>query len=94
MIGRIIAEEEFLHQGLVHHLFVSAIEGAACEFRFEVRCTPAGENQPQTLFEKTIDFSDILPLCPNTTLDQLIEAEARAIRLAVVTEEDLHAHDP
>ena len=94
MIGHLIAEEEFLHLGAIHHLYVSAIDGAECEFRYEVRCTTPGEAAPQTLFEKTVDFSDILPLCPKATLDQLVKAQARAIRRAVCVEEDLHAHDP
>ncbi len=94
MIGHIIAEERFLHQGVDHHLFVSAIEGAENEFRFEVRRIPPGGTEPSTVFEKTVDFTALLDQCPNTTLDQLIAAELAAARCEVNSEEEIHAHDP
>ncbi|VGO17262.1 hypothetical protein PDESU_05858 [Pontiella desulfatans] len=94
MRGHIIAEERFLHQGIDHHLFVTASDGAQNEYRFEVRRTAPGSGHPETIFEKTEDLSTLLGQCPNTTIDQLIEAELRAIRVAVTAEEDLHANDP
>ena len=94
MRGHIIVEDTFLHQGIDHHLFVAAIEGAENEFRFEVRRIQPGGTQPETIFEKTEDMSLQLAQCPNTTIDQLINAELRAIKKSVNSEEDLHANDP
>jgi len=94
MRGHIIAEERFLHQGIEHHLYVTASDGAEHEYRFEVRRLPAGGDHRETVFEKTEDLSEQLIQCPNTTVDQLIYAEMTAVRRAVLEEEDLHAHDP
>ena len=94
MRGHIIVEDRFLHQGTEHHLFVSQIEGVEYEYRFEVRCLLPGTDQHETVFEKTEDLSRQLAQCPNTTIDQLIMAEVRAIRNTVNREEDIHAHDP
>ncbi|MBT8042686.1 MAG: hypothetical protein KJN98_05915 [Pontiella sp.] len=94
MRGHIIVEDRFLHQGTEHHLFVSHIEGAEHEYRFEVRRLVPGAEKPETVFEKTEDLAQQLAQCPNTTIDQLITAEMNAIKNAVNAEEDIHAHDP
>jgi hypothetical protein len=94
MRGHIIAEEQFLHQAIEHHLFVTAIEGAKNEYRFEVRRIPPGRDEPETIFEKIENLSGQLAQCPNTTIDQLINAELCTIKKAVSSEEDIHAHDP
>jgi len=94
MRGHIIAEDQFLHQGIDHHLFVTQADGAEHEYRFEVRRTAPGGDHPETVYEKTEDLSRLLAQCPNTTIDQLINAELSAIKKTVNTEEDLHAHDP
>jgi len=94
MRGHIIVEDRFLHQGIDHHLFVADIEGAEHEYRFEVRRIQPGRAEPETIFEKTEDLSGQLVQCPNTTIDQLIAAELRAIKKAVTDEEKAHAHDP
>lgn len=90
MRGRIIAEERFLHQGIDHHLFVTGIEGARHQYRFEVRRILPGHEEPATEFEKTVDFSDR----PDGPIEELLQAELRAIKQAVTDEEALHAHDP
>lgn len=94
MRGHIIAEEQFLHLGIEHHLFVSAIENAPHEYRFEVRRIAPGGDHPDTIYEKLVDLSADLAQCPNTTIDQLITAEITSIRHEVYAEEDIHAHDP
>ena len=94
MRGRIIAEIQFLHQGIDHHVFVTAIENAEHEYRFEVRRTAPGDDHAGTIYEKFVDLSADLAQCPNTTIDQLISAELDTIKHKVNTEEDIHAHDP
>jgi hypothetical protein len=94
MRGHIIAEDQFLHQGIDHHLFVTASGGIEYEYRFEVRRTAPGCDQQETIFEKTENLSGLLSQCPNTTIDQLITAELQAIKMAVTSEEGLHANDP
>ena len=94
MRGHIIAEEQFLHQGIDHHVFVTAIENADKEYRFEVRRIAPGGDHPEPIYEKVVDLSSELARCPNTTINQLIEAELMTIRHEVCAEEDLHVHDP
>jgi len=94
MRGHIIAETQFLHQGIDHHAFVTAIENAENEYRFEVRRVAPGGDHPETIYEKIVDLSHELTQCPNTTIDQLINAELDTIRQKVNAEEDIHAHDP
>ena len=94
MRGHIIVEDRFLYQGIDHHLFITVSDGAEHEYRFEVRRTLPGGDHSETVFEKTEDLSAQLAHCPNTTIDQLIDAERVAIRNAVTAEEDIHAHDP
>ena len=94
MRGHIIAEEQFLHQGIDHHIFVTAIENADSEYRFEVRRIAPGAAHAETVYEKVVDLSSTLAQCPNTTIDQLIRAELDNIKHEVSTEEDIHAHDP
>lgn len=94
MRGHIIVEDRFLHQGIDHHLFVTASDGAEHEYRFEVRCIPPGKDEPESVFEKTEDLSAQLARCPNTTIDQLINAEVSAIKHTINIEEEIHAHDP
>lgn len=94
MRGHIIAEDRFMHQGIDHHLFVTQADSTEHEYRFEVRRTAPGDDRAETVFEKTEDLSALLAQCPNTTIDQLINAELRAIKKSVSTEEDLHANDP
>jgi len=94
MRGHIIAEMQFLHQGIDHHAFVTAIENTEYEYRFEVRRIAPGGDRPETIYEKVIDLSHELSQCPNTTIDQLINAELSSIKQKVNAEEDIHAHDP
>lgn len=94
MRGHIIAEEQFLHQGIDHHVFVTAIENADNEYRFEVRRIAPGEDHQEAIYEKVIDLSSELAQCPNTTIDQLINAEVAAIKNEVYADEDIHVHDP
>jgi hypothetical protein len=94
MRGHIIAETEFLHLSIDHHVFVTAIENADNEYRFEVRRIAPGDDRSETIYEKVIDLSSELTRCPNTTIDQLINAELDAVKYEVCTEEDIHAHDP
>ncbi len=94
MIGHIVAEDKFLHQGIDHHLFVVRSEKNENEFRFEVRRIAPGDDQAESIYEKTVDFSATLKTCPNTTIDQLIDAELNSIRQDVNAEEEIHAHDP
>jgi hypothetical protein len=94
MRGHIIVEDRFMHQGIDHHLFVTASDGAEHEYRFEVRRTAPGGDHPETIFEKTENLASLLATCPNTTIDQLITAELQAIRKNVNEEEDIHANDP
>ncbi len=93
MRGHIIAEERFLHQGVDHQMFVTGIEGAEHEYRFEVRRIAPGGDLPETVFEKIADLSEALAQGTGTS-DQLINTELCAIRKAVTDEEDIHAHDP
>jgi hypothetical protein len=94
MRAHVIAEDQFLHQGIDHHAFVSAIENAEHEYRFEVRRIAPGADHQTTVYERVVDLSAELARCPNTTIDQLIAAELAHIRHQVTSEEDLHAHDP
>lgn len=94
MRGHIIAEKQFLHQGIDHHVFVTAIENAEYEYRFEVRRIAPGGDRPETIYERVVDLSSELAKCPNTTIDQLIEAELDGIQREVNAEEDIHVHDP
>ena len=94
MRGHIIAEERFLHQGVDHHLFVTGIDDAENEYRFEVRRIPPGSDQPETVFEKTIDFSAPSDQRPAEPIDKLIHIELEAIKKTVNEEEDIHTHDP
>ncbi len=94
MIGHIVAEDRFLHQGIDHHLFVVRSEQNESEFRFEVRRTTPGGDHPESIYEKTVDLSGQLGKCPNTTMDQLVTAELDAIKRKVSSEEDIHVHDP
>lgn len=94
MIGYIVAEERFLHQGIDHHLYVTRSDENGNEFRFEVRYIPPGTDEYETLYERMVDFTDQLEQCPNTNIDQLINAELAAIRLEVLADEEIHAHDP
>lgn len=94
MRGHIIAEIQFLHQGVDHHAFVTVIENAENEYRFEVRRTAPGNDHPETVYEKVVDLSMKLAQCPNTTIDQLITAELASIKYEVNAEEEIHAHDP
>ena len=94
MRGRIIAEDKFLHQGTDHHVFVTAIENAGNEYRFEVRRIAPGADHPETVYEKVVDLSSAFAESPNTTIDQLINAELSAVKREVNAEEDIHANDP
>jgi hypothetical protein len=94
MRGHIIAEKQFLHQGTDHHAFVTAIENAENEYRFEVRRVAPGADHAETVYEKVVDLSSAIAQCPNTTIDQLISAELSTVRREVSDEEDIHAHDP
>jgi hypothetical protein len=94
MRGHIIAEEQFLHQGIDHRIFVTAIENTENEYRFEVRRIAPGGDRPETIYEKVVDLSSELTRCPDTTIDQLINAELDAVKYEVSTEEDIRAHDP
>jgi len=94
MRGHIIIEDRFLHMGTDHRLFVTGIENEENEFRFEVTRIPPGGDAPETVFEKLVNFSAKLAQCPDTTLDQLVNAELIAVRSAVFGDEDLHVHDP
>ena len=94
MRGHIIAEDRFLHQGIDHCLFVTGIEEAGHEYRFEVRCIPPGGEHSETEYEKIIDFSPRLAQNPGISIDELIKAELQAIKKSVIDEEDIHAHDP
>ena len=60
MRGHIIAEEQFLHQGIDHHVFVTAIENAEHEYRFDVRRIAPGADQAETIYEKAVDLSSAL----------------------------------
>ena len=90
MRGHIVAEERFLRQGVDHHLFVTGIENFEHEYRFEVRRIPPGSDHPETIFEKTFDFSGQ----PKSSIDELIKAKLQAIQKEVTEEETIHAHDP
>lgn len=94
MRGQIVTEDRFLHQGIDHHLFVSRSEENENEFRFDVRCLPAGTDRHETIYERTVDYSDMLHQCSDNTIDQLIEAELAAIKLKVFADEARHANDP
>jgi len=94
MRGHIIAEEQFLHQGIDHHVFVTAIENAEHEYRFEVRRIAPGGDQPETIYERVVDLSSELAKCPHATIDQLIGAQLDSIQTEVNAEEDIHVHDP
>jgi hypothetical protein len=94
MRGHIIAEEQFLHQGIDHHVFVTAIENAENEYRFEVRRIAPGADHADTVYEKVIDLSSLSADYPDTPIDQLIRAQLDTVRNEVNAEEDIHAHDP
>jgi len=94
MRGHIITEDRFLHQGIDHHLFVTGIEAVENEYRFEVTRIPPGGDRSETVFEKTIDFSEALSLSKTDSIAQMIEAELVSIKVLVNTDEDLHVHDP
>ncbi len=94
MIGHIVVEDRFLHQGIDHHLFVTQSEENEYEFRFEVRCIPQGKAEYESVYERVVDLTDMLAQCPNTTVNQLIEAELSSVRLEVFADEAPHAHDP
>ncbi len=94
MRGHIVAEERFLHQGMEHHLFVSQGDGAEHEYRFEVRRIAPGSDHPETIYEKTEEFTTVLAKDPNTNIGELLCAELTLIKKKVFAEEDLHANDP
>ncbi len=94
MRGHIVTEDRFLHQGIDHHLFVTRSEENENEFRFDVRCMQPGAEKHETIYERTVDFSDMLEQCPGTAIDHLIDAELTAIRLEVFAAEAPHANDP
>jgi hypothetical protein len=94
MRGHIIAEDKFLHQGLEHHTFVTGIEHADHEYRFEVRRIPPGGDQPETIYEKTEDFSARLKTGSDAEIGELLCNELTVIKKEVFAEEDLHANDP
>ncbi|MBN2163575.1 MAG: hypothetical protein JXR25_16475 [Pontiellaceae bacterium] len=94
MIGKLIKEERFLHQGIDHHLFAAQSEQNPHEVRFEVRCIPPGADTFETVYERIVDFSDLVTECPDTPLSRFIEAELAAVRLEIFAEEAPHAHDP
>ena len=94
MRGHIIAEEQFLHQGIDHHVFVTAIENAENEYRFEVRRISPGADHAETVYEKVIALSSALAKNSGASIDQLIREQLDLIKRAVSAEEDVHAHDP
>ena len=94
MRGHIIAEEQFLHQGIDHHVFVTAIENADNEYRFEVRRIAPGADHADAVYEKVVDLSSALAEGPGTTIDQLISAQLDTIKQEVSAEEEIHVHDP
>ncbi|MCF7848694.1 MAG: hypothetical protein K9M45_07590 [Kiritimatiellales bacterium] len=94
MNGRLIARQEFLHQGMAHQVSAYAMENMEAEICFEVTRTEAGSDAPETVFEKCVNMAGDLAQCSNTTLDQLIDAELTAVRNAVCADEDLDVHDP
>lgn len=94
MIGHIVAEDKFLHQGIDHHLFVTRSEVNENEFRFEVRCVQPGKAEHESIYERIFDFTETLTQCPGTMIDQLVDAEMTAVRLEVFAAEAPHAHDP
>ena len=94
MIGQIVEEERFLHQGIDHHLFVVRSEENESEYRFEVQCVPPGDDERHTIYERIVDFSEQLDQSAGATIDQLIGAELAAIRLEVFADEAPHANDP
>jgi hypothetical protein len=94
MRGHIITEEQFLHQGIDHHIFVTAIENAENEYRFEVRRIAPGADHADTVYEKVVDLSSAFAKNPGVSIDPLIREQLDIVRLAVCAEEDIHAHDP
>lgn len=94
MRGHIIAEKQFLHQGIEHHVFVTALENAENEYRFEVQRTPLGDDHPETIYERIVDFSYELSQNSDTTNDELMDITIAIIKNEVFVEEDIHAHDP
>jgi hypothetical protein len=94
MRGHIVEEDRFLHQGIDHHLFVTAADGTEREYRFEVRRIAPGGADTETIYEKIVDFSPQLTQTPSISIEQLIQAELQTIKEAVNAEEDIHAHDP
>ncbi len=92
MRGHIIAEDKFMHQGIDHHLFVTQADGAENEYRFEVRRIAPGADHPETIYEKTEDFSKWL--AKKNDIGELLCDELTLIKKEVFAEEDLHAHDP
>jgi len=94
MNGILIAQQEFLHQGMRHQVSAYAMENMEAEICFEVTRTVPGADKPETVFEKCVNMTTDLAQCPNTTLDQLVDAELTAVRNAVCADEDLDVHDP
>lgn len=94
MRGHIIAEDRFLHQGIDHHLFVTQADGAENEYRFEVRRIAPGGDHPETVYEKTEDFSKWLEQDPDAAIGELLCEEMTLIKKKVFAEEEIHAHDP
>ena len=94
MRGHIIAEHQFLHQGIDHHVFVTAIENAPHEYRFEVRRIAPGDDHQETTYEQVVDLSSELTNRPGIPINQLIDAELQRIKRKVHAEEDIHVHDP
>ncbi|MDF7807424.1 hypothetical protein P4E94_08240 [Pontiellaceae bacterium B12219] len=94
MRGHIITEDRFLHQGIDHHLFVTKADGAENEYRFEIRCIPPGAEQPETIYEKTEDFSAWINTDPTTVIGELLCEEMSTIKQKIFAEEALRANDP
>ncbi len=94
MRGQIIAEDRFLHQGIDHHLFVTGIDNAEHEYRFEVKRIAPGSDQSETIYEKTEDLSARLAQNPDRKIGDLLCVEMSVIKKEIFEEEDIHANDP
>ena len=94
MIGHIVAEERFLHQGIDHHLFVVQSEQIETEYRFEARRVAPGEDHAVTIYEKTVDFAARPDAASASSIEDLVQKEISTVRRIICSEEDLHAHDP
>ncbi|QBG48329.1 hypothetical protein EGM51_13355 [Verrucomicrobia bacterium S94] len=94
MRGHIIIEDRFMHQGIDHHLFVTKADGAEHEYRFEVRRTAPGADQPETIYEKIEDLAARIEQDPNAEIGHLLCSKLSIIKKDVFTEEDLRANDP